>query len=217
MLATQLRPHTTALRRVNAVAGSNRNQQLRVSVRAGPRDAPLGIFFATGTNTTKRLADQLKEKLGDLADEPQEIRAALPTEISEYHGVIFGGPSYMWEQGRVSGLDFDTMEAPISNLQDLKDKKFAVFGTGDQEGYPDNFCDATAALVAKLEARGGSLVGETLPDGYTYKNSRALYRGKHVGLLIDNVNQSDKTEARVTAWAEQLTSEFGLSLWVKPE
>lgn len=53
---------------------------------------------------------------------------------------------------QVSGLDFDTMEAPISNLQDLKDKKFAVFGTGDQEGYPDNFCDATAALVVRRRA-----------------------------------------------------------------
>jgi flavodoxin I len=185
-------------------------------VRAGPQDAPLGIYYCTGTMTTQRLAFMLKAKLGDLADEPQEIRSAIPSEISEYHGTIFGAPAYMWEAGRVSALDMDQMEAPISNLKDLEGKKVAIFATGDQEGWPEHFADSASVVWDKLEMRGAELVGKTKAEGYTYKSSRASRDGVHLGLLLDEVTQKELTEARVDAWVEQLKEEFGLLLWSKP-
>ena len=33
------------------------------------------------------------------------------------------------------------------NQMDFANKKVALFGTGDQQGYPDTYCDAVGILV----------------------------------------------------------------------
>jgi flavodoxin I len=83
-------------------------------------------------------------------------------------------------------------------------KKAALFGTGDQQGYPDSFVDAVGALYEKLADKGAEVVGFWPVDGYEYDASRAEKDGRFVGLVIDEDNQNDLTEERINAWIEDL-------------
>jgi len=48
-----------------------------------------------------------------------------------------------------------------------------------------------------------------MPDeGYTYDDSMAVIDGMFVGLPIDEDNEYDMTEERLTAWVEKLKNEF---------
>jgi flavodoxin I len=43
-------------------------------------------------------------------------------------------------------------------------------------------------------------VGAVSTDGYTFDGSEAVVDGKFVGLPLDDVNEDDKTDARIDAW-----------------
>ncbi|NEP40098.1 MAG: flavodoxin FldA, partial [Okeania sp. SIO2H7] len=84
------------------------------------------------------------------------------------------------------------------------------FGTGDQEGYPENFQDAIGILEEKISALGGTTVGYWPTDGYEYEASLAVKNGKFVGLALDEDNQSEMSDDRIKKWVSQLKTEFGL-------
>lgn len=86
----------------------------------------------------------------------------------------------------------------------------AIFGVGDQYGYPDNFLDAVGILGDKLIERGAELVGAWDTDGYEFSESLALRDGRFMGLGIDETNQSRMTTERVNHWLAQIAEEFAL-------
>ena len=45
-------------------------------------------------------------------------------------------------------------------------------------------------------------------DGYTFSKSYAVRDGKFVGLPIDEINESEKTDERLEAWVESLRPIF---------
>ena len=53
-----------------------------------------------------------------------------------------------------------------------------------------------------------TIVGEVQDEGYTYDDSMAVIDGMFVGLPIDEDNEYDMTEERLTAWVEKLKTEF---------
>merc|ERR1711904_503893 len=82
---------------------------------------------------------------------------------------------------------------------DLKGKKVAVFGVGDQAGYADNFCDAIDELASCFKAQGADIVGAWSTDGYDHEESKSIDGGKFVGLPCDEDNQPDMSEDSVKA------------------
>ena len=101
--------------------------------------------------------------------------------------------------------------------EDLKGKKFAVFGCGDATQWPDNFVDAMDELYTTLVSAGATPVGHWKPkagEEYLPINHSKAFRedgGHFVGLPIDNISQKHLTIPRVSRWCEQLEHEFGLS------
>jgi flavodoxin I len=90
----------------------------------------------------------------------------------------------------------------------LDGKKVAVFGVGDQESYSDNFCDAAGELYDLFKAKGCTMHGLTSTDGYNHQASKAeVTTGKFCGLMCDEDNQYDQSEARAQAWIAQLRKE----------
>jgi flavodoxin I len=79
---------------------------------------------------------------------------------------------------------------------------------GDQVGYPENFLDAVGIMAEILELQGGTLVGLTSTEGYTFEKSAALRGDKFLGLAIDFENQANKNKERVKNWVNQLKEEF---------
>ena len=52
------------------------------------------------------------------------------------------------------------------------------------------------------------IVGEIPDEGYTYDDSSAVVEGKWLGLALDEDNEYDETEERLTNWVELLKKEF---------
>ena len=48
-------------------------------------------------------------------------------------------------------------------------------------------------------------MGAVSTDGYTFDDSEAVVDGKFVGLPLDDVNEDDKTDARINAWIADIT------------
>ncbi len=66
---------------------------------------------------------------------------------------------------------------------DLKGKKVAIFGLGDQGGYGDNFCDAMDELKTCFQGSGAEIVGSWSTDGYDHMESKSVDGAKFVGAL----------------------------------
>ena len=88
--------------------------------------------------------------------------------------------------------------------KDLTGKRVAFFGCGDSASYPDTFCDALSVLYDDLSGTGCVFVGAYVPEDYTVTDSAVCRDGKFIGLAVDDVNESDKTEDRIDAWIANL-------------
>ncbi|MEM9976766.1 MAG: flavodoxin, partial [Cyanobacteria bacterium P01_D01_bin.2] len=49
-----------------------------------------------------------------------------------------------------------------------------------------------------------TIVGAVSAEGYSFEQSTAVRDGQFVGLPLDEVNESDKTEQRIMDWLELL-------------
>lgn len=83
-------------------------------------------------------------------------------------------------------------------------KTVALFGLGDQRGYPDNFVSGMRPLFDALSARGAQMIGSWPNEGYEFSASSALEGDRFVGLVLDQDNQFDQTEARLASWLEEI-------------
>lgn len=164
--------------------------------------AAIGIFYGSSTGNTEKVANLIQEKLGADEADIYDIGRAKLEDLNRYSLVIFGIPTW-----GIGGLQDDWEDSIhlVRNI-DYSDKKIALFGLGDQEEYPDTFADALGILYRRIMRRGACIIGEWSADDYTFEKSRALRDGAFVGLVIDQDNQADLTEERVSDWVEMLTS-----------
>ena len=77
-------------------------------------------------------------------------------------------------------------------------------------GYPDNFQDAMGILEEKISSLNGTTVGHWSTDGYEHEASKAVKNGKFVGLALDEDNQAELTDERISQWVSQLKIEFNI-------
>lgn len=169
--------------------------------------AKIGLFYGTQTGNTETIAEALQAELGgDSVVDLHNIADIDIEDLGNYECVIIGCPT--WNIGELQS-DWDAVYDELDDL-DFSDKKVAYFGAGDQVGYSDNFQDAMGMLEEKIAGLGGQTVGHWPADGYEFDESKALRDGKFVGLALDEDNQPEMTEERVSKWAAQLKAEFGV-------
>ena len=173
--------------------------------------AKVGIFFGTSTGSTGSVADMIKEELGDEADGPFDIETlegSVQENFGKYPALIVGTPT--WNTGadtERSGTGWDEIYYSSMQQLNLKGKKVAVFGLGDQESYSENYADATGELHDVFQTLGGQMMGYTSQEGYEHDDSKAIRGDKFCGLLCDMVNQEELSEGRVQNWVAQLKAE----------
>lgn len=161
----------------------------------------IGIFYGSSTGNTKDVSVKLQQALGgDLYD----IIEVETGDIAKYSNLVFAAST--WGAGDLQ----DDWEDFFPNLDqiDFTGKKVAIMGLGDQVNYGDTFVDGMEVLAEKIVELGGSVVGATSTDGYEYDNSEAETDGRFLGLVIDEDNQSDKTDERIKQWVAELKKEF---------
>jgi flavodoxin I len=162
------------------------------------------IIYSFHTQKSKKVAEKIIEAYGK--DKIQAVNAEeLTTEVFEKNNnFILSAPT--WFDGELPNY-WDEFVPDLEEM-DLKGKTFAVFGLGDQKGYPENFCDAIGILVEILEECGANIIGQIPVEGYTYESSRAQRGDVFVGLPLDQENQGRLTNDRVKKWVTQLKKEM---------
>ena len=177
--------------------------------------AHIGLFFASSTGNTRRIAKAIKKRFDDdTMAEALNVNKATPELVAGYSHLIFGTSTL--GGGQLPGLSTDCMgggwEEFLPQLKDVdfSGKTVALFGLGDQGKYPDEFVDAMGILHEFLVARGAKMVGQWPADDYDFISSKALVDGDFVGLALDQENQKLLTEARLAAWLKLIAPEFGL-------
>jgi flavodoxin I len=162
------------------------------------------IIYSFNTKKTGKVAQKIREAFSDEQVEmvnAEEITEELFTSCNQ---IIMGVPT--WFDGELPNY-WDEFVPALEEL-DLKGKKIALFGLGDQKGYPENFIDALGIMAEILENQGATLVGFTSVEGYEFESSRARRGDQFAGLAIDYENQASMNNDRVNAWVEQLKREF---------
>lgn len=170
----------------------------------------IGLFYGSNTGNTEAVAYQMKEAFDAVlpdAVEVHNIGASNKEKILSYDYLIFGIPT--WNTGELQ----DDWDAFFPNFKEMnmKGKKVAIFGLGDQNGYGYNFLDAVGILADAVMACEAELWGLWSNKRYEYNESRAEVAKTHfLGLGIDEEGQGEKTAERIKAWVDEVKFEFEL-------
>lgn len=166
--------------------------------------ASIGIFYGSSTGNTEDAAERIAQAFGGGQAESTEISAATEDDILGCDTIIFGVST--WGTGDLQD-DFEDFMGTLEGMS-FSGKKVAVFGLGDQENYPDTFVDGIGIVAKAVQAAGGTIIGKTSTNGYTFDSSEAQEGDSFLGLALDEDNQSDQTQDRITAWVNQLKQEL---------
>ncbi len=156
------------------------------------------IFYASSTGNTEEVANKIGSKLDGF--ELIDIANDGVDKMNECDSIIIGVST--WGEGDLQD-DWEDCLADVQEV-DFTDKKVALFGLGDQDGYPDEFVDALGIMYEEVTTKGATIVGKTSNDGYEYDESKAEIDGEFVGLVIDEDNQSELTDDRVESWCNEI-------------
>jgi len=168
-----------------------------------------GIFYGSNSDNTRIVAEMIQTAFARYSPTQIDILNIANTQAEKmrnYDNLIIGCPT--WYIGQLQE-DWD-ISLPDIELLDLRGKRVALFGLGDQFGYPDTFVDAIGILGKQFEAVGAELVGFTMTDGFEFDYSEGAEDGVFLGLALDEDNQSELTPNRVEEWVHQLVDEFML-------
>lgn len=163
-----------------------------------------GIFYGSTTGTTESVARLIAEKLGVSPADVHDVSKLDAALAESYEALILGTST--WGDGELQDDWYDGIK--VLKNANLSGKTIALFGCGDSESYSDTFCDGMGILFEDLKDSGCTFVGAVSDSDYTYASSVAVADGKFVGLALDDVNESDRTDARVSAWTEMLKADF---------
>ena len=168
----------------------------------------LALFYGSNTGITEMVAEKLlsiwQEMYGNHFSLTNIADLSDPEKLLAYDRIIIGVPT--WNIGKLQD-DWEIFLPNFDNL-DLSGKQIAMFGVGDQYGYPENYQDALGILGDKLRERGATLIGSWDVDGYEYDYSRGVENGRFLGLAIDERNQPELTESRLQQWLAQIAEEM---------
>lgn len=160
------------------------------------------IIYGSSTGNTEDTAEKIKEALGG----ETELVNAAEASVDDLNAdlVILGAST--WNIGDLQ----DDMDDFLDTLReaDLSGKPVALFALGDQDGYPDTFCDGMHTVYEAVKEQGAKLIGKTATDGYEYDASLLEVDGQFAGLIIDEDCQPELTDERIANWVAQLKGEI---------
>lgn len=169
----------------------------------------IGLFYGSKRGDTADAAEQIQKIFNkiekDLVD-VYNVKKVELTKLEEYDKIILG--SSTWEDGELQ-LHWKRAFPQMDEI-DLSGKQVAVFGLGNQSEFSTTFQSAMGTLARKARERGAELVGFWPIDGYDFMESPAVEDDMFLGLPLDNTNQYEMTEDRISSWVEQVAQEFGL-------
>ncbi|ASP38319.1 flavodoxin FldA [Bacterioplanes sanyensis] len=169
----------------------------------------IGLIYGTDTGNTEEVAFKLQERIEWAAVDVFDVANCSPEHMQNYDLLILGIPT--WDFG---GLQADWEEFwPLLEDMSFAGKTVALFGLGDQFGYGHYFLDALGMLHDAVRDRGANIIGHYSTVGFDFEASKALTEdGQHfVGLGLDEDQQMELTDQRISEWINQLQQELQLA------
>ena len=162
------------------------------------------IIYGSDTGNTELVVEDLIKLLPNT--EVTTV-ADLTPEDWDYDKFILGIPT--WYDGELQS-DWEDYFEEFKTI-DFTDKTVAIFGLGDQLGYDEWFCDGVGILAKVVLDNGGRVIGYTDKDeSYDFETTPKSIIKDDVfyGLCIDEDNQGELTQERLSKWVEQIKLEY---------
>ena len=171
----------------------------------------IGLFYGSTTCYTEIAAEKIQQYFAeniknDFSIELFNIKDVALKDCQHVDLLIFGIST--WDYGEIQE-DWESHWDEIATL-DLSNKVIALFGMGDQIGYTDWFQDALGMLHQQVIEQGAYCIGYWPNQGYDFAASKALTpdNSQFVGLALDEDNQYDLSDERISQWCQQVNSEI---------
>lgn len=166
----------------------------------------VGLFYGSSTCYTEIAAERIAAALAGYRVELLNLATTPLRTANDYPLLILGIPT--WDYGELQE-DWERVWPQLAEI-DWPAKTVALFGLGDQEGYPEWFQDALGYLARQVLDRGAHLVGLWPAAGYRFAQSRALTDdGNHFfGLALDEAGEFELSEHRIRDWCVRIDREF---------
>ena len=151
------------------------------------------VIYGSSTGTCEAIAEKIASKLDCEAVNVQDLTTDI---INDHQNLILGTST--WGAGELQDDWYDGLKTLQES--DLSGKVIAFFGCGDCESYSDTFVGGMGELYNGIKDSGAHFIGSVDTDGYTFDDSEAVIDGRFIGLPLDDINEDDKTDARIEAW-----------------
>lgn len=171
----------------------------------------IGIFYAPEKGSTEKVAKLIQSKLSANVADLILVDSATSTEnFKNYESLIFAISTVgrdAWDS-KYNKIGWDLFLPKIS-LYDFKQQKVAIVGLGNHIMYADTFVDSMGVLAEVVMECDGDIVGRVPAGDYDFNDSQALYADEFIGLPIDEDNDSELTDKRLTDWLTIIKPEMG--------
>jgi flavodoxin I len=115
------------------------------------------IVYGSSTGNTETVAERIADNLSHEV-EIHDVASSPIEAIKNADLVLFG--SSTWGNGDLQDDFEDFIDELTPEL--LNGKDVAVFGCGDEDSYPDEFCAATDIIRDKASEAGANIVADNL-------------------------------------------------------
>ena len=119
----------------------------------------IGVFYGSTTCYTEMAAEKISAQINILTKTDctrlHDINDTSVLKMADYKYLIAGIPT--WDFGELQE-DWEDQWEKLREIN-LESKYVALFGLGDQIGYPEWFQDAMGYLWQKLKDQGAIMVG----------------------------------------------------------
>ncbi|MGK7913912.1 MAG: flavodoxin [Synechococcus sp.] len=168
----------------------------------------IGLFYGSTSGVTEEIAEKIQAIIGDDLCDLYSMEEDFDgvDDLLKYDYLLLGCST--WGAGEVQ----NDWREPLFDIEvekpDFTGKTIALFGPGDCEGHSKHFVGALGILYDQFKAVGAKLVGAVSAEDYSFEKSTSIRDGKFVGLPLDEVNESEKTDRRIADWLDLLKADF---------
>lgn len=164
----------------------------------------IAVIYGSSTLNTEFAAQRLTQAFGTDAADLHNVREVDPEILVNRRAQVL--VTSTWGAGDLQ----DDWEAFLPTFEeiDYSNKVVGLVGLGDQENYPEAFCDSIFHLYERVLRQGARVVGATSTEGYTFSQSKAVRGTQFIGLVLDEDNQADLSDGRIRGWVQQVRAQL---------
>jgi flavodoxin I len=114
----------------------------------------IGLFYSFKSLKTRKIANFIADKFSENDIESIDAETVTEEDFMRFNHLILGVPT--WFDGELP-IYWDEFVPALKDL-DLTGKRIAIFGLGDQKGYPENFGDAVGLMARLLMQQNAEII-----------------------------------------------------------